>query len=903
MRKGIKQALQLTKDIDVGDYVSSVYWSINKGVLIPYKEGRTCLAGEKVDLFGPLARVMESCCPRELVPDDFTSITNLDGESRTKSLEFFRKILVSAEAVSTPLLEAEAARGNAAPLYLCWLVSGMPRLAAILAEGEWIEGFSYHVRVRECLESGDTSIILKMGCKVVAPLINAAFILDEPFRSAASRCLQNLTDVAAVDRLCTLWMESNDTRLEKLIKSNRYIASGPKSVRIASALLNHDFLVASDVDATSVSDLISWLNKGDHQIKSTARRALLMLKDRGAINSLVSQWASMRSAELDEIVTTAGYIATEPLSVKVLSALRIEQYEAFTETPVDLIHPLLMALSDEDQRIVHRASECLSRLVQDASAAEVLCSLAMRLGDPRGLEIATSHGLFPQDLKDRALYFFLTEQWTDYEACDFDLSILRQWFEHGGRGLRTRIAETARRAGRLELVELVSGSRHRRKMGEMTSREWETAISILREQRDWGTIWRMVATAPAVWAVAALTELERVGWQPETSEQKKGFSELTACGRRCKDDPPTIGMDNRPVYQFTAHTRRVSALVVSSYFNRSLATGSWDGTVGVWDMRDGSLTTSLRAYTHPVSSIVATTDGSYLFAASGAHSTVVGWAMPEGKPVFSLLGHKKGVACIGISPDGRLLAAGGYDNFVYLWRLSDQRLIGVLRGHFAAVRSVAFSPDALLLATGAEDGEVRVWDVPSQRLLNVLKGHRLTVRSVCFNPDGTKVVSGSSDNDVIIWDVSRTTLMYRLQGHGDVVSAVAISGDGRVIASAGWDEQVVLWEARSGKPLSSLTGHVGPVTCLATDVESRALVSGGHDARVFVWYFQSGIFRRSTRRDEMETVEAMLRACDDGAKPWLEFLLAQMRWRWRFDIEISESPILEIGEFDIEIEE
>jgi len=83
------------------------------------------------------------------------------------------------------------------------------------------------------------------------------------------------------------------------------------------------------------------------------------------------------------------------------------------------------------------------------------------------------------------------------------------------------------------------------------------------------------------------------------------------------------------------------------------------------------------------------------------------------------------------------------------------------------------------------------------------------------------------------------------------------------------------------------------------------LVSGGHDSRVFVWYFQSGMFRRATRRDEMEMVEALLNESPDAAaRPWLEFLLAQMRQRWRFDIEIADGPpSVEIGEFDIEIEE
>ena len=41
---------------------------------------------------------------------------------------------------------------------------------------------------------------------------------------------------------------------------------------------------------------------------------------------------------------------------------------------------------------------------------------------------------------------------------------------------------------------------------------------------------------------------------------------------------------------------------------------------------------------------------------------------------------------------------------------------------------------------------------------------------------------------------------------------------------------------------------------------------------------------------------------DPGERNWLAFLIAQMQWRWRFDIEIDLSPAkIEVGAFDIEL--
>ena len=84
----------------------------------------------------------------------------------------------------------------------------------------------------------------------------------------------------------------------------------------------------------------------------------------------------------------------------------------------------------------------------------------------------------------------------EYESLDFDMSIMTEVYEHGGKDLRSRIAATARRAGRLELVELVAGVRHRRRMGEMTIREWEVTFGIIDDRHDWTTLWRPGADGP-----------------------------------------------------------------------------------------------------------------------------------------------------------------------------------------------------------------------------------------------------------------------------------------------------------------------------------------------------------------------------------------------------------------------
>jgi WD40 repeat protein len=146
-------------------------------------------------------------------------------------------------------------------------------------------------------------------------------------------------------------------------------------------------------------------------------------------------------------------------------------------------------------------------------------------------------------------------------------------------------------------------------------------------------------------------------------------------------------------------------------------------------------------------------------------------------------------------------------------------------------------------------------------------------------------------------------MLKKLEGHSNVVGALAVSNDGRVLASGSHDKTVRLWILPQGEPWGTLEAHSAAVTCLASDPESRILVSGSHDCAVMMWNFQSGIFRRPVTRPDLDRVETFLAGrVDKNERAWLEFLLAQMRRRWRFDIEIDTKPTrIEVGEFDIEV--
>src|SRR5262245_50936108 len=61
-------------------------------------------------------------------------------------------------------------------------------------------------------------------------------------------------------------------------------------------------------------------------------------------------------------------------------------------------------------------------------------------------------------------------------------------------------------------------------------------------------------------------------------------------------------------------------------------------------------------------------------------------------------GHTDGAQAVAFSPDGKLLASGGFDNTIKLWEVGTGRMLRTL---VCKVKSIAFSPDGRTLASAS----------------------------------------------------------------------------------------------------------------------------------------------------------------------------------------------------------
>jgi WD40 repeat protein len=285
--------------------------------------------------------------------------------------------------------------------------------------------------------------------------------------------------------------------------------------------------------------------------------------------------------------------------------------------------------------------------------------------------------------------------------------------------------------------------------------------------------------------------------------------------------------------------------VAFSHDGKTLASGSADGTIKLWDVPDGTVRSTINVLLDAIHGVAFSPDDKTLASADMESKTVKLWDLMTGKERATLKGHIRDVLSVSFSPDGMLLASGSRDLTVKFWdpAKSDAAALATLGGQATDVVFVAFSPDGKTLATPSQ-WDVNLYDVDQRKKRTTLKGHRDNLNSVAFSKDSATLVSGSSDRQkpVLFWDAATGKQTKLLKADLDEVTAVALSPDGKVLATGGTRLQqnrphieVTLWDTKSLTEVGSFQWHTLRVNALAFSPEGRWLASCSEDTTVKLW--------------------------------------------------------------------
>ena len=211
--------------------------------------------------------------------------------------------------------------------------------------------------------------------------------------------------------------------------------------------------------------------------------------------------------------------------------------------------------------------------------------------------------------------------------------------------------------------------------------------------------------------------------------------------------------------------------------------------------------------------------------------------LQTGQQTQTLEGPAEVVYSLAVSPDGKLLAAGGADSVARVWSTDEKKLVATLGKHTDWVLDVSFSRDGKLLATASADRNVWVWDTATWESSVKLRENE-TVHGAAFGSDPRIVFSA-------VGGPTQQTLQLRRRdnvrsrraiptGAGMPLDVVGARKANRLYVPCS-DGTVKVHDDRNGRLLATLGGHEDWVYCVALSPDESRVASGSGDGTVKIW--------------------------------------------------------------------
>jgi hypothetical protein len=225
------------------------------------------------------------------------------------------------------------------------------------------------------------------------------------------------------------------------------------------------------------------------------------------------------------------------------------------------------------------------------------------------------------------------------------------------------------------------------------------------------------------------------------------------------------------------------------------------------------------------------------------------WDVGTGKNLRTFEGDTRRTVAVAISPDGKQVLSGGYDDTGFLWdKVTGQKLRTFQKprlkpAFFSGMQSVAFRMDGKQILTGSSDGLAILWDTTSgekvrqftcdDRVLAVAYGPEakqiqtvslvattiwnadtgqklaeytgnIGIHSVAFSPDSKSYLTGWYDGRVILREAATGRILRTFKGDPNWVMTVAFRPDGKQILTGTWGGPLRIWDVATGDELAQL---------------------------------------------------------------------------------------------------